>query len=219
MTTKERILCALTWGDPDRVPLTVYDRHLPRGMAERRLREAGVGLITRLPVHKVEHRQVEITTREYFENGRQLMRRTIHTPVGEVWQTLEPDPAYETSNWIREHFIKRPEDYAVMEFYLRDAVYHDNYAVIREAQRRTGDDGIVIVRIAKSPLQEMLYQMMGYEQFAVDYYENRELFDGLHATMVSRCQELYELAASAPVEILLLVMSVPSSRKLFARPR
>jgi uroporphyrinogen-III decarboxylase len=176
-------------------------------MAERRLREAGVGLITRLPAHSVEHRQIEITTREYSANGRRLMRRTIHTPVGEVWQTIESEPAY-ASNLISEHFIKRPEDYEVMKSYLRDGVYHDNYGAIREAQRQTGDDGIVLVRVGKSPLQEILYQMMGYEQFAVDYYYNRELLDDLHAAMVNRYQELYALAANAPVEILQLADNI-----------
>ena len=92
--------------------------------------------------------------------------------------------------------------------HLRDGVYHDNYDAIREAKRRIGDDGLVLVRVGKSPLQEMLYLMMGYEQFAVDFYEHRDLFDSLHSTMVDRCQELYELAAEAPVEILQLADNI-----------
>ncbi len=210
MTIRERILAAMAWGQPDQVPLTVYDPILPRGRAERLLRESGVGLITRLPAHRATARQVEIHTREYQEHGRMLIRRTIHTPVGDTWQTLEPDEAYATSNWIREHFIKGPDDYPVMEFFYRDAVYRDNYEAIRESQRRMGTDGIVIVRIAKSPIQEMLYQLMGYEQFAVDYHERRDLFDSLHATMATRYEELYDLAAGSPVEILQLGDNITS---------
>jgi hypothetical protein len=194
----------MTWGEPDRIPLTVYDWMLPRGAVERRLRDAGVGLIVRLPGHRVQHREVEILSREYQENGRKLIRRTIRTPVGEVWQVLEPDPAYETSNWIHSHFIKGPDDYRVMEYYYRDMVFRDNVEAIREAQRRVGGDGIVLLRIAKSPIQEMLYQMMGLEQFALDYQERRDLFDSLHATMAQRYAELYEFAAASPVEILQL---------------
>jgi hypothetical protein len=204
MDIKTRILTAMTWGEPDRIPLTVYDWMLPRGTAERGLREAGVGLIVRLPGHRVRHRDVEIVSREYQERGRRLIRRTIKTPVGETWQTLEPDPAYETSNWIHEHFIKAPEDYPVMEYYYRDMAFQDNRDAIREAQRRVGEDGIVMLRIAKSPVQEMLYQMMGLEQFAVDYQERRDLFDGLHATMAKRYEELYEFAAESPADILQL---------------
>lgn len=210
MNIKERILTAMNWGEPDRVPLTVYEMMVPRGWTERRLRESGVGLIMRPPAHRVEYREVEIITREYWENGRPFIRRTIRTPVGEVWQKLEPDRAYGTSNWIHEHFIKEPDDYRVMEFYIRDAIYRDNYDVIRESQRRMGSDGIVIVRVAKSPIQEMLYQMMGLEQFSEDYHLRRDLFDSLHATMVKRYAELYELAAQSPVEILQLGDNITS---------
>ena len=204
MDVKTRILTAMTWGEPDRIPLTVYDWMLPRGTTERRLREAGVGLVVRLPGHRVQHRDVEVVSREYQESGRKLIRRTIRTPVGEVWQVLEPDPAYETSNWIHEHFIKAPDDYRVMQYYYRDMTFRDNFAAIREAQRRVGGDGIVMLRIAKSPIQEMLYQMMGLERFAADYQERRDLFDSLHATMVKRYEELYEFAATSPADLLQL---------------
>ena len=210
MDIKERILTALNWSEPDRVPLTVYDWMLPRGMTERKLRESGVGLITRLPAHRLEHRQVEFFTREYQENGHRLIRRTIRTPVGEVWQTLVPESAYETSNWIKEHFIKGPEDYGVMEFFFRDPIYHDNYSAMREAQRRMGSDGIVLCRVAKAPIQEMLYQMMGLERFALDYHSRRDLFDSLHATMCKRYEEIYDLAAGSPAEILQLADNVTS---------
>ena len=210
MNVKERILTTMNWGIPDRVPLTVYDWMVPRGLTERLLRESGVGLITRLPAHRVEHREVEIITREYWESGRPFIRRTIRTPVGEVWQTLEPDRAYGTSNWIHEHFIKEPDDYRVMECYFRDARYRDNYDIIRESQRRMGSDGIVLVRVAKSPIQEMLYQLMGLEQFSEDYHMRRDRFDSLHATMVERYAELYDLAAESPVEILQLGDNITS---------
>jgi hypothetical protein len=204
VNVKERILTAMQWGEPDKVPLTVYEWMLPRGTTERLLREAGVGLIVRLPGHKVAHREVEIVSREYFEAGKKRIRRTIKTPAGESYQILEPDEAYGTSNWIHEHFIKGPDDYRVLEFYYRDMVFEDNFAAIREAQRRVGEDGLVMLRIAKSPLQEMLYQLMGLERFAFDYREQRDDFDSLHAAMAKRHEELYEFAATSPVEILQL---------------
>jgi uroporphyrinogen-III decarboxylase len=153
---------------------------------------------------------VEIMTHEYQEDGRTLTRRTIRTPVGDVWQTLEPEGAYGTSNWIKEHFIKEPRDYEVMEFFYRDGIYHDNFDVIRENQRRLGGDGIVIVRVAKAPIQEMLYQIMGMERFALDYYQRRDLFDSLHSAMVERYAELYDLAAGSPVEIIQLGDNITS---------
>jgi uroporphyrinogen-III decarboxylase len=82
--------------------------------------------------------------------------------------------------------------------------FRDNFDAIREAQRRVGGDGVAMLRIAKSPVQEMLYQMMGLEQYAFDFQERRDLFDSLHATMVKRYEELYDLAARSPADILQL---------------
>ena len=211
MDIKERILATLDWDEPDQIPLTVYDWMLPRGEVGRLLRESGVGLVMRPPAHRIEHRRVEIISREYWENGRKLIRKTIHTPVGDVWKTMQPDiSGYEPNFWIKEHYIKKPEDYRVMEFCLRDAVYHDNYKFIREAKRRIGGDGLVYVRVAKAPMQEMLYQMMGMERFSFDYYQSRDLFDSLHNTMLERYEDLFELAAAAPVEILLFGDNITS---------
>jgi len=130
--------------------------------------------------------------------------------VGEIYQTLEPERAYDTSLWIKEHFIKSSEDYRVMEFFIKDAAYHDNYAYLREAIRRIGVDGLVYVRISKAPIQEMLYQMMGLERFSIDYHERRDLFDSLHDTILKRYDELFALAAGAPVEIVLFGDNITS---------
>lgn len=203
MNIRERILTALNWEEPDRIPLTIYDWMIPRGETERMLREAGVGLIQRLPAHQAEHREVDFISKEYWENGKKYVRKTIRTPVGEIHQTLEPEIAYDTSLWIKEHFIKGPDDYKVMEFVWKDMVIRDNFNVIKEAVRRIGGDGLVYVRLAKVPIQEMLYQMLGLEQFSLDYYDRRDLFDSLHESMLKRYEELFDLAADAPVEIIL----------------
>ncbi|MHB1134770.1 MAG: uroporphyrinogen decarboxylase family protein [Chloroflexota bacterium] len=205
MDIRERITCALKWEEPDQVPVTIYDSMLPRGANERWLRDAGVGLIAALPVHKVEHRQVEFIDREYWQDGRRLIRRTMRTPVGEVWQTLDPDGPYDTGiPWITEHFIKAAEDYKVVEFVVRDAVYHDNYAWIREVDRRLGGDGMVMLAPYRMPIQEMLYRLIGMEQFSYDFHFQRDLIDSLHDVMATRNDEIIDLAAEAPVEIVRL---------------
>ena len=211
MDTRERILAALWGEEPDKIPLTVYEMLFPRGFQERRVREAGVGLVYRLPAHTEGYRSIEVSTRTRTREGERLTQHTIHTPVGDVSQTLAPDRSdYRSSEWIVEHYIKKPEDYRVMEYALRDPLYREDYAVIRETSRRVGGDGLVYVRVAKAPIQEMLYRMMGMERFSIDYHHRRDLFDSLHATMVERYRELYDLAAGAPVEIILLGDNISS---------
>jgi hypothetical protein len=202
ISPRVRLLIALRGDESGVVPLTFQEPLLPRGLAERLLRNRGVGMVVRHPLHRLHYRTCEVHSREYWEEGRALVRRSIETPVGEIWQTLLPEAGYGNSNWVREHYIKSPGDYAVMEYALRDAVYLDNFEEIRESERRLGGDGIVMARMMKIPIQEMLYQMMGMERFAMDYRFERERFDSLHATLLERCRELFTLAARAPVEII-----------------
>ena len=211
MTVRERVLAAMFEGSPDQVPLTVYEMLFPRGIYERKIRELGCGLVLRPPAHTIEHRNVEIISKEYWENGRKRIRRTIHTPVGDVWQTLEPDiQAYEENTWLKEHFIKSPADYPIMEYYFNDMVFHPNFSYLEELIRRIGDDGLVYVRISKTPIQEMLYQMLGMLQFSMDYYDHRDLFDSLHNVVLKRYRELFAIACDSPVEILLLADNITS---------
>lgn len=107
MDVRERILAAMSWQEPDQIPLTIYDWMIPTGAEERELREMGVGIITRLPAHRVEHREVQYDSTEYWEDGRHMLRRTIRTPVGEVSQVSQLEAAY-GSTWNPGAFHQAP---------------------------------------------------------------------------------------------------------------
>ena len=157
MDSRERLLAALSWDEPDQVPFTTYDWFLPRGERERAIRDLGLSTIIRLPAHKVEHRHVSIDSLEYWDHGERYIRRTIKTPVGDVSQLLHPDSAY-GSTWVLEHFIKRPEDYKVLEYYFSDMVFHDNNEAIAKTDDELGNDGLVMVTatITKNDLQALV---------------------------------------------------------------
>ena len=72
MTVRQRILAALRGEMPDQIPLTVYPSMVPRGQAERELRERGLGFAWRASVLDCETPHVEHERREYTENGQRL---------------------------------------------------------------------------------------------------------------------------------------------------
>ena len=45
MNIKERILTAMSWEEPDIIPLTIYDFLFPRSEKERLLLQLGVGMV------------------------------------------------------------------------------------------------------------------------------------------------------------------------------
>lgn len=201
MTPRERILAALRGEPVDFVPLCAYPGLLPRGETERRLRNEGMGFFHRIGVVNAESRQVTTTTTTYWENGRWWVRNTVSTPVGEVTELLRTGGGYGTS--LRcEFFIKRLEDYRVLEFMVKDTVYSPCPEAFHEAERTLGEDGAVIGNLGYSPLQQMLIMWMGPERFAIDYFEHPDEFFSLYELLCRRHEEQYDIAAESPAEFI-----------------
>ena len=102
MTAHDRILAVYRNQKPDRVPLGIYTRYLPRGAVEARS-EPGArdhrllprGLDGRPAWHLLPGYQSEIrepTSADYSWQGDQLVeRRRFDTPLGSVWQETVQD--------------------------------------------------------------------------------------------------------------------------------
>jgi uroporphyrinogen-III decarboxylase len=202
-TARARIRAALRGEHLDRVPFTIYWLMFPRGAVERRLRNEGVAVVERVPVIRVEMPNVQVITHEYYEGATRTMRETVHTPVGEVWATKKLDASYGTSWWHVDYYIKRLEDYKVVEFMVRDMVYKPNYDAFRLAEARWGEDGYVIGNTEYSPMNRMIYTWMGVERFGVDLHQHPDAVFSLYELFRHKQREMFLLCAEAPAELLM----------------
>ena len=202
MTPRERIRAILHGDLPDQVPLTMYLAFLPRGEQERRLRESGLAVVERMALYWEEHPSCEIVCREYRENGIRTIRETVRTPVGEVSSVHKVGLAYNSG--VRfEHFIKRPEDYAVVDYMIRDTVYHADYDRYYSAQEQLGEDGYPLPHVGYSPLMTMLIELMGLERFSFDMIEHPDEFFSLYELLCARRREVYQIYAQSPADAVL----------------
>jgi len=202
MTRRQRVYAALRGEMADRVPFTCYGGLLPRGETSRKLREMGLTLVDRIPVFSFGQPGVEYETRQYERDGRWWVRNTVRTPVGEVTEELRTGGGYGTS-LRHEFFIKRPEDYRVMEFLARNEVYAAAYDGYLAHLQTTGEDIAVIGNLGYTPLQQMLIMWMGPERFAIDMIERPTEFWSLYEAQRERHREQYELAANSPSEFFI----------------
>jgi len=208
MTLKERIWGAF-WGKPiDRVPFTTYPGLFPE---RTELVKAGlVGTMNRCSVYRESSTaEIEVRDEEYQEGNEKRVRRTLKTPVGEVWETLRTGGGYGSS--LRcEFLIKGEEDYEVVKYMVRNRQYSPNYDGIVAAEKAVGDEGVVVGNIKYDPIQEMLVLLMGTEGFSIEYYERRELFDSLYETIAEKDREIYKIAADAPTDAVIYGGNVTS---------
>jgi len=146
MTPRERMLCALELGEPDHVPATVHqwqDFHLKHYMNGATDIEAfrAVGLDASIPFwHMINEPspdwQIE-QSRETLADGNTLVRTTITTPAGRLEMAEE---ANETTSWISEPPIKRPEDIECFRYRPVPRLDPDALAALK---KMVGQDGII----------------------------------------------------------------------------
>ena len=190
-------MAALHGDMPDRIPFTCYSGLLPRGETERWLRDQGLALKNGALVYTTTRPHVEFEGRDEGRAGRRFTRQTYPTPGGAVTELRRTGGGYGTS--LRCEFpIKRPEDYEVVEFMVRDEVYEPCYDKYLEAADCLGEDGLVSSGPGYSPLMEMLVYLLGHEQWALEMVDHPREFFELYDLLAERRREQYELCANSP---------------------
>lgn len=133
--------------------------------------------------------------------GKRFIRHEAYTPAGNVKEVLSTGGSFGT-NLRKEFYIKKPEDYKVVEFMIRNTIYSPNYESFLEIEKDMGEDGYVAGKLGYTPMQEMIILLMGTKQFAIDFYEHPDLIDSLYNTMVVKRRERYQIAAESPAEVI-----------------
>jgi hypothetical protein len=101
--------------------------------------------------------------------------------------------------WWKEYLFKGPEDYLPLEAMIRGRQYRGNYEAFRRAQEQAGGDVILMSDdLAYSPLQEIIYRIMGISQFAVEWAERRDEVLKLYDALTEDRRKMYSLVAESP---------------------
>jgi len=217
MTIRERVL-ATVHGENVAPPFTIYRGLLPRGQAERELRELGLGLQWQVPVYKEEHPHVEIERRTREVAGERITHTLYHTPLGdaELITRVRDDAGY-GSAWTVQPLIRSVRDCEIMCFVANDAVYTPNYDGLRDAERLLGQDGIVLGSVGLSPFQVLVNpDWLGMDGVSYWLADHPAELDALYAALARGQEKVYEIAAGAPVE---LIHSDENVTAVFVGPR
>ncbi len=222
MSVRDRVLATVHGERGVPVPFTIYAGILPRGQAERELRELGLGLQRQVPVYAVDHPHVEIQRSWEGRTGDRLLHTVYSTPVGsaELVQRVRDDAGY-GSAWMVKPLIQTVQDCEVVRYMVEDAVYRPNYDDIRDAEAELGGDGIVLGSVGLSPFQEIVNpDWLGMDGVSYWLADHPAELDGLYQAMTRRAEEIYQLAAEAPVELIHTdenVTAIMEGPRLFAR--
>jgi uroporphyrinogen-III decarboxylase len=214
MTIKERMMAVYGNRVPDRIPVSVYARYLPRGHDERQVREMGVGMIDYYPLTTLlappwhvypgflsEVRGADFKIRLKWQDGQRIEERSYETPLGILTQRIRQDPAY-GSDWTDKFYISSREDYRIMQYLVENTVIQSNEDAFLAKQKDMGDDGVILGRVDRCPFQKLLIELAGPERFLVDLATDPNPVEELLDAMDKKMDEVFEAVCESSAEIV-----------------
>ena len=199
LTPRERVERAMRAETVDQVPFTIYKSLLPwRCTAERELRNRGLCIVVRAAVLKGATPNVK-TTRITFtgDDGEERIKTVYETPAGTLTRVDRPAPG---TAWREELPFKSPEDYAPLIAWINDRRYEPDYEQFIKAREDGEADTYTMTGIGYSPLQEIIYMIMGIEPFAMEWAMNRDELMKLYDALTEDRRRIYPIIADSPAQ-------------------
>jgi len=197
MTLRERVSSALKGEMPDQVPFTTYPVFVPEGEPRQRLRDLGLATFERVAPFEIRRPSVTVERQEIPGQKYPTTLTRFKTPLGELTQKEVVEPGY-GSAWIREYMVKRPEDYAVLESFIRDEIIEPDIELFIERDRAIGDDGMAVPNAADPTVQELWRRYTGLERFSLDWFDCRDEVRRVLEALRERNERIWEIVADAP---------------------
>jgi len=204
MNIRERIDAFWAGQRPDVIPYTIYFwEYSASGCTDdpawREMFDNGLGVTVYVETSKRTAELDEMArVDEYTENGHKMRRATISTPVGEIYQTYRDD-------WHDKYWIETAEDYRVMQWLAENTNIEPNYEVWREWEAKADDWMILTPKIRRTPLQTILVDYCGLENFGMHLFEYEAEMMGLYEALLENFRREVDIVAAGPgkyVEIL-----------------
>jgi len=194
MNIRERIDAFWSGERPDQIPCTIYWnewRHTAADPAWEPLYAQGLGVTWYLRTFTTTYRGVERVEENYEEAGRPMRRVTWRTPVGDTHATWE-------DGWNRKYFLETPADYRVLTYVAEHTEFAPRYEAYAAEAAALPPWGIAIPELWRTPLQQMLVDFAGVENFCWHLVEYGEEVGRLYAALLGNFRRIVDLVAAGP---------------------
>ncbi len=179
---------------PDRIPFTICaDEWLPvqKDPAWQSILDKGLGITWHVPTFRVRTPNVEATETTCEQNGKTIRRRIRQTPMGyltEVW----------VNGWQREYALKTAENYRVMTYVAKHSQIEPHYDHFHHMDQSIGPHGVPLVNTGRTPLQTIMVDFVGLENFAYHLFDFEAEVQELYDALLSNYRRIVDITATGP---------------------
>ncbi len=202
-TPRENVLSALAGETPDRVPFIIWNNKIPSPEIEQRLLELGACIIVKSTVWNAHLEGIEVRREDLppTPDGHTRVRTVYRTPAGEVSSIHAYPPG---TVWEEKHLFGSAADYDALEALLQARRYTPAFDAFREADSRYPGQSIARPYTVHSPLHEVIYEIMGIENFCLEWADNRERVLRLVELMATDVDRRVQLMAESPAPLCII---------------
>ena len=135
--------------------------------------EAGLGVTYHIPTVKTIQKNVEWKREAYSENGRNYIKTSMITPVGEIF-TIEED------GWTQKYWLETKEDYKVMTYIIKNTQLKPDYKAFlaKEEEIKPYGGAVATGRTLCKPywqtsrLENFSYHLFDYDDDLAELYDD-----------------------------------------------
>lgn len=201
MTMRERMLAVVRGREHDRVPFVQYDNSAaPNETIWGEIGRDRMGILRWTTCYWLESPNCHFEREVIHRGGKEGLRRTLHTPEGNLTEISFPQPTYGVSVPC-EHFVNKLDDYRILAAYFRDVVVRTDTTPIETALRELGDDGLPHVFLPRTPYQQLWIQWVNIQDLGVHMLEFPAEMEELIALMTDVQRRIFEVAVKTAREL------------------
>ncbi|HUU20953.1 MAG TPA: hypothetical protein VM389_00325 [Phycisphaerae bacterium] len=201
MTPRERVLTAWAGGMPDRVPVAIWHTRLfPPDYPP--LLEAEACIIVRSNVYRIEYADTAVETETFTDpEGHPRTRTTFHTPAGDLATVTLFRQA---TTWTLQRLFRGPADYDALIALTEATRFAPTYEQFAADDARHGEQGLARPAPIRTPMYDIIHEIMGVEAFSVELTERPERIDALYDALLARRRRALAVLADSPARIAVI---------------
>ncbi len=202
MTMKERIIAVLKGEQLDRVPFVTYNNLSAKN--EDVWTEVGrenMGLLKWSNPYRIEHPNCDIVVKAVKKEGLKGEHTIITTSKGSISQVRMFDPAL-NSRATTEHFIKTVEDYDILCAWLEDSVVVEDFDQLAKEKQELGDDGIPLVRVNRTPFQQLWIEWVSIEDLSIHFLDHPGLMQRVIELLTHQARLVFDVIERADIDMV-----------------
>ena len=194
MTPRRRVLAAWQGEMPDRIPFAVWHTRL-HADEYAPLLEAGACIIVKSHLYTTELEGVRVEREQWDDSEGRHIRTVYHTRAG----TLQSLSNYSSATtWLTERLFKGPEDYDALIELIKARRLAPTYDRFAADDARHGEQSIARPAPLRTPMFEIIYELLGVEAYAAELADHGDAIDALYEALLAKRREALAVVAESP---------------------